>query len=793
MMFAFKSIQSRILFWAGICILLVAGILIAYSSINVRSTSKKAAEEQALFLAREKASSIRSELELALHTADTLSMMFVTSKNSKISLLGRGQAIELLRGILEGNPNFLGTYTGWEPNAFDGRDSANVNLDGHDATGRFVPYLVRSNGKIILTPLLDYEKEGIGDYYLLPKQTKQPQVIEPYIYPIDGEDVFLTSFIVPVVVDDQFLGMTGVDFRLDFLQSLADKEVIFDGQGEMLLVSNTGILAAITGKQELIGKMLIDVEKGWEEYLPGIKEGKENTETKNGSLVIMTPIQIGSTNSPWSVIIKVPEAVVTQAATRMMTQMILIGIILAVIALVFLWMAARQISRPVIKITAVANAISRGDLSSNVEIDQQDEIGQLANAFRQLNQSLTEKALLAEAIAQGDLTQEVQLISDQDRLGRAFQQMTLTLREQVGQVAISAMGLRNAAGQLAATSIQAGQATGQIASTVQDVTRGVSQQTVSITQTAGSIEMMTRAIDAVAAGAREQASSTSGASEITNQLASAIQQVTQNVQEVTKNSLSAADNARSGGHTVEETIASMQGIRSTVQASEAKVQEMGQRSAQISTILETIEDIASQTNLLALNAAIEAARAGEHGKGFAVVADEVRKLAERSAFAAREIGALVHRIQTTVAEAVSSMSQSAGEVEKGVCAANQAGNALADILRAAEAVSRQAELATQAAARMENLSSELVAATEMVSAIVEENTASTSEMTAGSNEVMRLVENIASISEENSASMEEVSASTEEMTAQVEEVSASAQVLAAMAGELSQVVEKFQL
>ncbi|MBK8421965.1 methyl-accepting chemotaxis protein [Candidatus Villigracilis saccharophilus] len=249
--------------------------------------------------------------------------------------------------------------------------------------------------------------------------------------------------------------------------------------------------------------------------------------------------------------------------------------------------------------------------------------------------------------------------------------------------------------------------------------------------------------------------------------------------------------SRDGAKTVKETISGMEAIRSKVGFSATKVEEMGVRSEEIGAILETIEDIASQTNLLALNAAIEAARAGEQGKGFAVVADEVRKLAERSSLATKEISAIINNIQKTVNEAVSAMKASENEVEAGMKHANSAGKVLNDILGSAEAVYKQAENAGQAAAKVRTAATELVQAVDSVSAVIEENTAATKEMAGNSSELIQAIENIASVGEENSAAIEEVSASTEEVSDQVQQVSASATSM--KDGAPQEIVAQFQL
>jgi methyl-accepting chemotaxis protein len=419
--------------------------------------------------------------------------------------------------------------------------------------------------------------------------------------------------------------------------------------------------------------------------------------------------------------------------------------------------------------------LAKGDLTVKVAFagrtitsKSRDELGSMAQSFNEMNKVL-------------------------EAMGENIGQMSTNLCQVIGQVAESATSLSSASGQLKETANQAEQATNQISITIQQVAKGITSQTESISRTAASVEQTGRVIDGVAKGAQDQANSVAKASAVSLKITNSIQQVATSAQFSAQGASQAADNARAGAKTIQDTILGMQNIKTKVGHSTEKVQEMGRRSEQIGAIVETIDDIASQTNLLALNAAIEAARAGENGKGFAVVADEVRKLAERSSAATKEIGSLIKGIQGIVHEAIIAMDESAKEVENGVLRANQSDEALATILKASETVKKQVEEIAKDANIINVSSNELVNAMDSVSAVVEENTAATEEMSASSTEVTGAVEVIASVSEENSAAVEEVSASTEEMSAQVEEVTNSARELSDMAEGLRKIVSQFTI
>jgi methyl-accepting chemotaxis protein len=786
------SIRLKIAMWGGASLLLMLSALNTYTILTLRSNMMETGKKEAEARAEEQAWFVDTQIQKALLTARTLAQSLSAMKTQGAQL-DRADVNAMLKQVLVDNPDFLGIYTLWEPNAFDGKDAQYVNAPGHDQTGRFIPYWVRSNNQIILEPLLDYETAGIGDYYLVPKQTGKETVLDPYVYPINGQNVLLTSLIVPITVDGKFYGIAGVDLPLTFLQKMADQLDVYDKSGVLILYSNNGTISAITGRPELVNTPIQQFSSDWQEDLEAIQSGKHFLQVENGMVETYVPIQLGNTATPWSLNLNIPTGVITAEESSYVWRMSVIGILLTILGLVLLWLTAGAVTRPIRRITAVANRLAEGDLQQNIDIQQEDEVGQLAKAFHRIVTYLQEMSSVARQIAEGDLTTEATLLSDHDEFGKSFSKMISNLRVLIGQVAEDAKSLHAASEQLSEASRQAGQATSQIAATMQQISTGNLQQSDSLVQTAASVSLMNRVITGVSDGTQEQANAINKTAQIAAHINAAIEQVASNAQSVTRDSAEAAKHSRNGAQTVKDTISGMETIRSKVGLSASKVEEMGNRSGEIGVIVETIEDIASQTNLLALNAAIEAARAGEQGKGFAVVADEVRKLAERSSRATKEIGALVKGIQNTVSEAINTMMESADEVEAGVSRANSAGEALDSILIVAESVYKQAEESGEAAARVSAAATEMVRAVDAVSTIIEENSAAMDTMAANSSELKEAVETVAASSEESSAAVEEASTATEEVLAQVEQVSSSAASLLVMAQGLQKAVSQFTL
>jgi len=245
---------------------------------------------------------------------------------------------------------------------------------------------------------------------------------------------------------------------------------------------------------------------------------------------------------------------------------------------------------------------------------------------------------------------------------------------------------------------------------------------------AGTAEHVASASEEISSSATQQAQGAETQKDQTTQVATAMQEMSSTVLQVSDNSnkaaeasRQAADTARHGGGIVEDTLCKMRAIAESVRGTAQKMEELGKSSDQIGRIIGVIDDIADQTNLLALNAAIEAARAGEQGRGFAVVADEVRKLAERTTTATKEIAQMIKNIQDETKTAVTAMEAGNRQVEEGVKSTAQAGDALKEIIRMAEQVGEMITHIATAATEQSSASEQVNGNMDQIARLIKES------------------------------------------------------------------------
>jgi methyl-accepting chemotaxis protein len=359
---------------------------------------------------------------------------------------------------------------------------------------------------------------------------------------------------------------------------------------------------------------------------------------------------------------------------------------------------------------------------------------------RHISKSVLKIANAAKIIANGDLSGDEVSVKNKDEIGelaQSFNEMAVNLRHLIHEANLHAVQVASSAEELMASAEQTSKATEQIVLTVQEISRGT--------------DMEVQSVD--------------GAIQVMNEMSTGVKQIADHSQVVSSTALHVLEKAAQGEEAIQTTVKQMTAINQTVSGLARVVTGLGDHSKEISQIIEVITGISAQTNLLALNAAIEAARAGEHGKGFAVVADEVRKLAEQSALSAKQISELINTIQKETNLAVQSMETATKEVVLGINVVNMAGSSFEQIQEGINEVTTQ----------------------------IQEVASSVQQMSAGTEQMVVSMNVINEVSETIASGTQEVSAATEEQLASMEEIASAGISLSDMAEELQTLIGKFKI
>ncbi|MFN8635628.1 MAG: methyl-accepting chemotaxis protein [Chloroflexota bacterium] len=473
--------------------------------------------------------------------------------------------------------------------------------------------------------------------------------------------------------------------------------------------------------------------------------------------------------------------------------MLMAGLIAAGAIVGGAWLVARPIERGVRQVASAARGLAVGDLDQHVDVRSQDEVGQMATAVTDMIAYQQAIASVAERVADGDLRGNVQPASERDVLGVTFNQMVAQLAELLARTRSSAADVADISTTMDGVTSEAVQTVRGVTASVRRAAADARTQSDSMHEVTRSVDRLLQAIDQVALGAQEQARNLSSASAQAEEMANGVERVAGAAEDVAESGRTSRETAERGASAVRAAVVRMGEIERAVEQASLRVSGLGELGQRIGSVVETIDDIAEQTNLLALNAAIEAARAGEHGRGFAVVADEVRKLAERSQRETKAIAALVEEVRGGTEEAVRAMATGADRVRAGARQADDAGVALTEILTAVEGTVGAVEEISEASREMMARGRAVSDALMRLSAVVEEASATTEEMSATAGEVGRSVQEIAVVVDASSVELDGVASSAELMHEQMTGIESRADRLASTAADLRALVAKFRL
>ncbi|GHV69659.1 methyl-accepting chemotaxis protein [Spirochaetia bacterium] len=635
------------------------------------------------------ANEIETHYNDVVQSAELLAQI-MSGTYGEIDIVNRRQQFrEMIHAVFLGHNSYVGIFTVWKPALIDGMDS--------DENGNFAPYyFTNSSGVKELGVMPDAQK-------IIDNLSGTAEVGPPIPRMVNGKMAFTVQMSVPVFNSQgDIMAAVGIIIDLNYSQDLVENTIPF-GAGRVELYSDDGIIVASPDK-EIIGEPFRTAkierlrEDGVQAIVKSLEEKIEVSFEHDDLFVHGYPFTIGDDPNPWVLVASVPRKTVLKEVIAMLEFAFTAILVSIVISSGVCFLVARGIAKPIVGVSLTLKDISEGegDLTKSITVKSKDEIGDLAHYF-----NLTLKKIR-------DL---VSIIKKQSAL------------------------LFDIGNDLSSNMTETAAAVNEITANIQSIRERVVNQAAGVTETSATMERITVNIDKLNSHIENQGSAVS-------QSSSAIEELLANIQSVTQTLGKNAQN-------VENLTEASEVGRTGLEAVARDIQEIARESEGILALNAVMENIASQTNLLSMNAAIEAAHAGEAGKGFAVVADEIRKLAENSGEQSKTISGVLKKIK--------------GSIDKITASTSNVLNRFESIDSGVRVVSEQEENIRNAMEEQNAGSQQILESIDKLNDISQQVRQGSEEMLRGSREVILESKNLENVTEEISGGMNEMALGAEQI------------------------------